>query len=145
MANSSGRSPLRGSGLRPFGAEPTALSQAEPLVPNAEAIAYALRDDGPHYVLGAAFWCAFIDPMRTKWDQPYPCHFHAFLHNGLVKPHDGQGAKLTPLGGAVRDIMAKARASGMSAGTAETRSGSGLQPASPVGATSAETPKGGDL
>lgn len=30
----SGRSPL-GSGLRPFGVEPPAASQAEPLVPNA--------------------------------------------------------------------------------------------------------------
>jgi hypothetical protein len=30
-----GRSPLRGSGLRPFGVEPPAASQAEPLVPNA--------------------------------------------------------------------------------------------------------------
>jgi hypothetical protein len=90
-------------------AEPVALSQAKPPAAIAEAIAYALRDDGPHYVLGAAFWCAFIDPTRTKWDQPYPCHFLTFLHNGLVKPHDGQGAKLTPLGEAVRDIMAKAR------------------------------------
>jgi hypothetical protein len=31
-----GRSPLRGSGLRPFGVEPPNASQAKPLVPNAE-------------------------------------------------------------------------------------------------------------
>jgi hypothetical protein len=43
----------------------------------------------------------------------------------------------------IRLIIGHAIASGMSAGTAETRSGSGLQPASPVG--EAETPKGGDL
>jgi hypothetical protein len=43
MANSSGRSGADApSGLRPFGAEPTALSQAEPLVPNAKEAATGL-------------------------------------------------------------------------------------------------------
>lgn len=141
--------PPSGSGSRPSGGAATA-SPAEPSIPNAAVEALQLVPKAIYHQWGdlelgepEQAWACAIDRFKEEALHSRQCaeqmEKRAEDASNQARIHFERAFEFDALARAIESNPITFSASAMSAGTAETQSGSGLQPASAI--PSGETPK----